>query len=191
MDWYEKYIDKPWNWGICGLSEHENLTIEWIEKHIDKPWNWGKRGLSFNGCITLEFIKKHPDKPWYWGEGGLSSNPSLKPEWIAKYPEKPWGWGTYGISSNSGLTIEMVEKFRDKPWNWKCIRFLNKFSIDYDYEYVKYYKSVHYETLKHVLDEYMSVCFHPDNMPYMVFLGVYPDGLNERWEIPDSTTTGL
>ena len=44
----QKYSDKPWEWGYCGISENSNLTLEWIEKFPDKNWEWGSWGISSN-----------------------------------------------------------------------------------------------------------------------------------------------
>ena len=54
------------------MSNNPSVTLEFIEKHIDKPWDWGSTGLSINPSITLEFIEKHIDKPWDWGPKGMS-----------------------------------------------------------------------------------------------------------------------
>ena len=55
-----------------------NILEKLIEKYPDKPWNWGDCGLSYNSFITPEFIEKYIDKDWDWDEYGLSSNRFLK-----------------------------------------------------------------------------------------------------------------
>ena len=36
--------------------------LEYIEKNINKPWNWGE--LSYNYNSTMEFIDKYSNKDW-------------------------------------------------------------------------------------------------------------------------------
>ena len=55
---YWKPLQWDWSWG---LSRHPRLTIEFIEKHIDKPWNWGAQGLSKHPIITSCFLMKYSD----------------------------------------------------------------------------------------------------------------------------------
>jgi len=71
----------------------KNILIYLLEKYPDKDWHWGYCGISYNPNITLELIEKYPDKDWYWGQLGISSNPNLTLELIEKYPDKNWYWG--------------------------------------------------------------------------------------------------
>ena len=87
-----------------------------VEKYIDKPWHWGGCGLSSNPIITPEFVERFHDKPWEWGKNGLSSNPSITPEFVEKFHGKPWDWGKYGLSSNSmyiGIQRQVRKKIRN------------------------------------------------------------------------------
>ena len=62
MEMIEKYPDKPWDWGWCGLSDNPNITMEIIEKNLNKPWNWYY--ISQNPNITMKMIENSPEKPW-------------------------------------------------------------------------------------------------------------------------------
>ena len=148
--------------------------------YIDKPWHWGNFGLSNYANITIEFMEKYPNKPWCWGIYGLSSNRIISLEFIEKYIDKPWDW--YCVSSNSNITLEFVEKYNNKPWDlyWLSSEY-NHYDKEYEIEIVKYYKEKHKEKYRNVLEEYMCVCFDPDNMKFMMLLGVYPEYIKERW----------
>ena len=56
------------------LSRNPAVTTEYIEKNNDKPWCWGMSGISSNKSVTADFIIKNIDKPWDWGKSGLSCN---------------------------------------------------------------------------------------------------------------------
>jgi hypothetical protein len=81
-------------------------------KYLDKPFDWGLYGISSNPIITLKWIETFPDKPWLFGGDGLSCNPNLTIEWIEKYPDKPWDWRY--ISSNKNISYELLKKYIDK-----------------------------------------------------------------------------
>ena len=66
VDFYERWSSM--------ISRNPTITLEFIEKNINKPWNWGKKGLSNNPNITPDFIEKFIEKPWEWGKKGLSRN---------------------------------------------------------------------------------------------------------------------
>jgi hypothetical protein len=60
------------NFSWVGLGGNPSVTLEFIERHLDKPWDWGHWSMSLNPNLTLEFIERHFDKHWSWG--GLSLN---------------------------------------------------------------------------------------------------------------------
>jgi hypothetical protein len=37
---------------------------------MDKPWEWGVDGLSINPCNNSGIRGTHMDKPWEWGMVG-------------------------------------------------------------------------------------------------------------------------
>ena len=154
----EKYLYKLFNW--FQISNNKNLTIEIIDKYPDKEWHWGKCGISNNPNLTMEMIEKYPDKEWHWGTGGISSNPTLTIKMIDKYPDKKWHWGKWGISHNPNLTIEMIEKYPDKEWHWGAMS-CNNFHWE---ETKEYYRDRKQQTIDNTMvfqEELIAAAWHP------------------------------
>lgn len=107
----EKDIDK-WDWKE--LSEYNCITEEFVEKYIDKPWEWGIRGFSRSSWVTEEFIERHIDKPWDWGEFGLSQTRNISIDFMEKYINKRWNWAHIGYKSKKFKLIIDYKNFLHK-----------------------------------------------------------------------------
>ena len=122
IDFFEKNIDKEWNWKE--LSINPNITIDIIERYPNKPWNW--YWLSQNPNINIDIVERYTNKEWdwYW----LSSNPNITMDIVERYPKKPWNW--YGLSKNSNISIDTIESNPNMPWDWSGLSLNPNITID-------------------------------------------------------------
>tara|TARA_B100000575_G_scaffold294519_2_gene311040 strand:- start:3858 stop:4904 length:1047 start_codon:yes stop_codon:yes gene_type:complete len=118
-----------WSWGI---SRHPKLTIEFIERHIDKPWNWGEKGLSKHKCITVDFLIKYSNKKWNWIT--LTHNKSIpkKLELLERFIDKPWDWKEI---SSFNIPLKFIEKNIHKTWSWSRLGLHRYLTIDFVNKY--------------------------------------------------------
>jgi len=111
MEIIDKYPDKPWSWGVYGISTHPNITIEQIfklkEKYPDKPWDWYY--ISQNPNITMEIINKYPDKPWSWERISRISNITMED---IENNDKEMGKIIRAIGKNTYLSNEVKEQYK-------------------------------------------------------------------------------
>jgi hypothetical protein len=87
LDFLERHLDKPIDWGTWGMSLCSSLSLDWILSHPELPWNWGTI-QEHNKNLTAEFIESHPELPWKYKldrDSFLMNHYSgISPEYILK-----------------------------------------------------------------------------------------------------------
>lgn len=129
LEFMERHCKDTSKLSSYGISTNPSVTIDFIQRNIDWPWEWGYDGLS--STASMDIVRAFPDKPWEFGsvygdeneyeydgpyEKGLSSNPNLTLDFIEDNIDKNWNWGYYGLSTNPCITVDFVIKHYDKPW---------------------------------------------------------------------------
>ena len=82
----------------------------------------------------------------------LNKSKNFKIEWLYKYPRKKWDISL--IEKKECFFYDLISIFPHFKWSSKILN---------DYKQIQEHKEKHKIKYKDVLDEFLSIVYHPDN----------------------------
>jgi len=116
---------------------YNNFDIDFIERNIEKPWDWGVILYIAGKCnLSIEYIEKYPELNREWRT--ISSNPNFTMEYIDKHSTKPWVWDAIHMNPFTKENSEfIISKYRRYLSAFKIQRWYHRVRVNPEYRFCR------------------------------------------------------